>query len=100
MIQQKYFKFNFLVINILIGTNFKLIKKDRNNKIMTETKKIFDNTKSTNFDSKYTTNLSWVQPTSDDNPETLINSNTQYKKIYLQFLRNNTKTKGVAEVTK
>ena len=66
---------------------------------MTETKKIFDNTKSTNFDSKYTTSFSWVQPTSDDNPETLINNNTQYKKIYLQFLRNNTKTKGVAELT-
>ena len=67
---------------------------------MKETKKIFDNTQSTKFDSKYTTSLSWVQTTNDENPETLIINNTQYKKIYLQFLKNNTKTKGVVEQTK
>ena len=97
--------FNKNTVNLIFlltfhSKNFKLIKKDRINKIMTETKKIFDKTKTTNFDSRYTTSLSWVQSTNDDNPETLINSNTQYKKIYLQFLKNNTKIKGVVELTK
>lgn len=35
---------------------------------MTETKRLLDKTKSTNFDSKYTTGLSWIEGTKDDNP--------------------------------
>lgn len=35
---------------------------------MTEIKQIFEKTKSTNFDSKYTTTLSWIDAIKDDNP--------------------------------
>lgn len=62
---------------------------------MTDSKKEFQKTKSTTFDSKYNTTLSWISNTKDDNPESLFNENPQYRKIYFQFLKNNTRTKGI-----
>lgn len=65
---------------------------------MFETKESFNKTASTNIDSKFGTTVSWIEPT--ENPESLINRNSQYKKIYFQFLKNNTRTKGVFDLNK
>lgn len=67
---------------------------------MSASKDKFQKTKSTYFDSKYVSTISWIDLNKEDNPESFFDTNPQYKKLYMQFLKNNNKTKEIVNLNK